>query len=364
MHPNRLVRTMGVALIGMAALRPAPLRAQADTVPLPAQPPRRCESLIAFSSDRDGAPGIYVIDPDGGPARLVVSVPGALQIEWAPDGRRLAFLSVTAEDEELFGPFGALRFHAFLYTVNLDGTDLRRRGDYPMSMGFSWSPDGERIALASAVETGGQTALYVSRLDGSEWRRITDLDGLYMFPEWSADGRLIAFASRKGGDTALRVVSPEGKEERAVVEVSGSRAFRMFRPVWSPAGRMIAFAEGRDVFVVSAVEGTPQRIASGPGEPFGWSPSQRKLLLGEGAEGRGRVYIVDLDTLQQEDLARDAGAGGASSPSPEWDRVAYTAIRGEQAEVFVVGIDGGPPVNLTDHPANDYFPVWSPCLGP
>ena len=337
-------------------------RAQADERPGVSGEGQECRSLIAFSSDRKEAPGIYVMNPDGGEPRLVVEVPGALQIEWSPSGERIAFLSVTAEDEKLFGPFAALRFHAFLYTVKPDGSDLVRHGTNPISMGFSWSPDGRQVAFASAVETGGATLPYLAELDGGAWRKLTDAEGVYMYPAWSADGGAIAFAARRGDKTSLRVVTPDARDERAVVEVAGSRAYRMFRPVWAPAGRMVAFAEGRAIFTVSTIEGEPQRIASGPGEPYAWSPGQRSVLMGEGGEGRARVFLVDLDTLEEQTLATDAGVGGASSPSPLWDRVAYTAIPGEQADVFVVGMDGGPAVNLTDHPANDYFPAWSPCL--
>lgn len=359
----RIKRILLVGAVVAAAVKPMETRAQADE---PARVPtegQTCRTLIAFSSDRREGPGIYVISPDGGKAELVVSVPGALQVEWSPDGERIAFLSVTSEDEELFEPFSALRFHAFLYTVKPDGSDLVRHGAYPIAMGFSWSPDGRRVAFASALETGGSTSIYVAELDGGEWRKLTDVEGNHMFPEWSADGEMIAFAARRGDATSLRVVTPDGREERAVVEVTGSRAYRMFRPVWAPVGRMVAFAEGRAVFVVSTIEGEPQQIATGPGEPHGWSPGQRSVLLGEGAEGRGRVFLIDLDTLDERTLATDVGAGGASSPSPRWDRVAYTAIPNEQADVFVAEMDGGAAVNLTDHPANDYFPTWSPCLG-
>ena len=61
-------------------------------------------------------------------------------------------------------------------------------------------------------------------------------------------------------------------------------------------------------------------------------------------------------------LAEDAGVGGASSPSPAWDWVAYTAVTGEQSDIYVVGSEGGEPINITNHPANDYFAAWSPCL--
>ncbi|MEJ2336264.1 MAG: hypothetical protein P8Y26_11640 [Gemmatimonadales bacterium] len=361
-----MIRTGIILVLATAAgavAMPGDARAQAGGLSPASAGGQDCRTLIAFSSDRTEAPGIYVIDPDGGDPELVASVPGALQVEWSPDGKRIGFLSVTSEDEELFEPFSALRFHAFLYTVKPDGSDLVRHGTYPISMGFSWSPDGRRVAFASALETGGATSIYVAELDGGAWQKLTDVEGNYMFPEWSADGEMIAFAARRGDKTSLRVVTPDGREEKAVVEVSGSRAFRMFRPVWAPAGRMVAFAEGRAVFIVNTVEGEPQQIATGPGEPHGWSPGQRYVLLGEGAEGRGRVFVIDLDTLEEKTLASDAGVGGASSPSPRWDRVAYTAIPNEQADVFIVGMDGGPAVNLTDHPANDYFPTWSPCLG-
>ncbi len=359
----RIGRILAFVAVVSAVTTTGDVRAQAaERSPIP-EGSQDCRTLIAFSSDRTEAPGIYVINPDGGEAELVVSVPGALQVEWSPDGKRIAFLSVTSEDEKLFEPFSVLRFHAFLYTVKPDGSDLVRHGAYPISMGFSWSPDGSRVAFASALETGGATSVYTAELDGGEWQKLTDVEGSHMFPEWSADGEMIAFAARRGDETSLRVVTPDGRAEKAVVEVSGSRAYRMFRPVWAPAGRMVAFAEGRAIFIVSTIEGEPQQIATGPGEPHGWSPGQRSVLLGEGGEGRGRVFVIDLDTLKEQTLANDAGVGGASSPSPRWDRVAYTAIPGEQADVFFVGMDGGPAVNLTDHPANDYFPAWSPCLG-
>jgi Tol biopolymer transport system component len=323
-----------------------------------------CRSLIAFSSAREEGSGVYVMSPHGGESRLLAAVPGALQIAWSPDGRRLAFLSVISEDEEEFSPFAGLRFHAFLYTIRADGSDLRRVSEYPVTMGFGWSPDSRRFALASAVETGGgSTGIYVAAADGGEaWQRVTDLDGVHMFPAWSSDGSAIAFAAKHGDETSLRLVSPDGSERRTVLAVPGSRAWRLFRPVWAPGGALLAFGEGRGVYTVSAREGgVPQKIQDGAGEPHAWSPSRRKLLLGEGAEGRGRVFLVDLDTLGETQLAGDAGAAGANSPSPDWGRVAYTAIVDEQSDVMVVDVEKGTSLNLTQHPANDYFPAWSPC---
>ncbi len=362
----RVARPLPLAgLLAWATLQPTGLLGQESGPDALVTAGGECHSLIAFSSAREEASGVYVTDPDGGDARLLVAVPGALQIAWSPDGSRLAFLSVIARDDEEFGQFAGLRFHAFLYTVRADGSDLRRVGEYPVSMGFSWSPDSRRFAVSSAVETGGgSTGVYVIEASGGgTWQRVTDVDGVHMFPAWSSDGSAIAFTAKHGDETSLRIVSPDGREERTVLAVPGSRVWRLFRPVWAPGGALLAFGEGRGVYTVSAREdGTPQKVQDGAGEPHAWSPSRRNLLMGEGAEGRGRVFVVDLDTLHETQIASDAGAAGASTPSPDWARVAYTAIVGEQSDVIVVDVEDGSALNITQHPANDYFPAWSPCL--
>lgn len=346
-----LARAALPACMVLSVLRPSVLPAQAA-----------CESLIAFGSDRSEGPGIYVLSPEGGDARLLARMPGALGIEWSPVGGRIAFLSVRKEDEELFAPYADLRFHAFLYVVNTDGTDLRRVSDMPVSIGFSWSPDGTRVAFASSLETGGgNAAIYVVEVDGGGQSRLTDLDGVHAFPSWSSDGRLIAFGSKRGGDTALQVMSADGTGLRPVVEVSGSRAWSLPRPVWSLGGRMLAFAEGRGTYIVSANGGDPRRVDTGSGEPRAWLPDRRRLLMAESSGSGGRVFLVDVDAIEARTLASDAGAGGESSASPLWDRVAYTAIVGGQADVYLVSIEGGPGRNLTKHEANDYLPAWSPC---
>lgn len=124
---------------------------------------------------------------------------------------------------------------------------------------------------------------------------------------------------------------------------------------------MLAFAEGRGTYIVSANGGDPRRVDTGAGEPRAWLPDRRRLLMAESSGSGGRVFLVDVDAIEDRTLAADAGAGGESSASPLWDRVAYTAIVDGQADVYLVSIDGGSSRNLTRHEANDYLPAWSPC---
>lgn len=59
--------------------------------------------------------------------------------DWSPDGRRIAFVSNHDTKSAAFQ----------LYTINADGTDLRRLTNDPsyMDMNPAWSPDGKRSHL-------------------------------------------------------------------------------------------------------------------------------------------------------------------------------------------------------------------------
>lgn len=104
-------------------------------------------SQIAFASDVQG-PGVYVINVDGTGLRKVTSRNSSSwrTVDWspdlAPDGRyKIAFIDVPAA-----APTG----NPDLFLVNMDGTErvnLTNTPDRIENAGFTWSPDGERIAV-------------------------------------------------------------------------------------------------------------------------------------------------------------------------------------------------------------------------
>lgn len=80
-----------------------------------------------------------------------------------------------------------------LYTVNADGSNLRRLG--AVGLDPAWSPTGDRIAFADWNPPRG---IYVVRADGSGRNRVFDWE-LIKAPAWSPDGNHIAFSFQKGG---------------------------------------------------------------------------------------------------------------------------------------------------------------------
>jgi Tol biopolymer transport system component len=79
-----------------------------------------------------------------------------------------------------------------------------------------WSPDGTKLAY-----TGQGYQAYVADSSGANPRRITDIDGMAMYPVWSPDGNRIVFSylpGQGGGfdEAELYVVGLDGSPPESV----------------------------------------------------------------------------------------------------------------------------------------------------
>jgi Tol biopolymer transport system component len=192
---------------------------------------------------------IYLLRADGvtttdlGPGR---------EPAWSPDGRQIAFTGNA-------GSSGLSVFEgdAVIYVMNADGSG-RRQLTHPTSYyGASqptWSPDGRKIAFVqpSSEEDDSRApgALFVMNADGSAQTRVLrTLTGCSITcagisnPTWSPDGTRIAYSiwGRKSyhasGD--VFVVNANGSGESGL---ASTREMFEDRPSWSPDGRRVAFA--------------------------------------------------------------------------------------------------------------------------
>jgi Tol biopolymer transport system component len=162
---------------------------------------------------------IYSVDVRTGERLLFVRLPGEHldsvdQIEWSPDGSRLAIVS------DLEPGF----FRVFM--LNADGSDLRVVAEDVNVSGLGWSPDGTRIAFAESSDP--ELRIWVAPADGSAPSLIgvqaNQDDG--GDPVWSPDGSQVAFWTEP--DTAF-VTAADGS---GGVEGLPARTYEDWRGGW------------------------------------------------------------------------------------------------------------------------------------
>jgi Tol biopolymer transport system component len=100
-----------------------------------------------------------------------------------------------------------------IYTMNVDGSNVVRL-THTLARNFhpDWSPDGRRIAFVS--ERDGQSEIYVMNADGTDQRRLTFNIGSVRTPHWSPDGTHILFAADRAGNFDLYLMRTDGSDLR------------------------------------------------------------------------------------------------------------------------------------------------------
>ena len=238
--------------------------------------------------------GIWTAEADGSNAKLLVPfAPGA-----GPSGARFA-----ADGKTFVYRVVGLPKAETLWLASTDGHKPRQvvagqLGHSPGFYGYSISPDGSRVAFSQRVGNGDRD-IFVVNADGSGLVNITNTPSRgELEPDWSPDGRMIAFVTSIGFARSIDDTSCGGNDELVVVDAGGQGARSLtsddicqFTGRWSPDGSRIlvhqaglGFNPSRNEVAIVAVDGsTPQPVGIPGLRTAGlavWSPDGQSFLIG------------------------------------------------------------------------------------
>jgi DNA-binding winged helix-turn-helix (wHTH) protein len=176
----------------------------------------RVEKALAESAER--RPGIWLLDlsdaAGGGARKLIVSGDGRNEgPQPSPDGTRLAFMSNRS---------GAME----IWTSGADGSNLAQLTSMGGSGSPQWSPDGRWIAFDSQNRSG--PGVYFVSAEGGPITTHVEIHAESMVPRWSRDGKWIYFASGENAPSQVWKVPIAGGPAMQVTRHGGFAAFESY----------------------------------------------------------------------------------------------------------------------------------------
>ena len=250
-----------------------------------------------------------------------------------------------------------------LCMINRDGSGLTQLTDMDASNYYPiFSPDGGSLLFAS--NRNGPFDLYQLLFSEKQLFRVTKNIGNVVSPDYSPDGRRIVFVNRAGsGSASIWMVNSDGLNPKLMFTGSGD----IVAVSWSPDGNRIAYAMSLGVvnefeIYIMNIEGKDhQRISQGLkgiGGSVDWSPDGKFVLIYAGAVGDKDIFKIDAANGNYVKLT-DGGNNAGASFSPDGLYVVFNSLRNDdQADLYIMRVDGSNQVQLTNDPEPDWGPQW------
>ena len=298
-------------------------------------------NTLVFMSDRSGSENIWSSARSGGAATQLTSFNNG-RVLWpsiSVNGRTVAF-------ERDFGIWtldvasrAARRLDIRLMGTIEGPTPSVQRETQGWS-GVSVSPDGKKWAFiaggdvwATTIE-GGVPATRVTRTTAAEGEI-----------EWSDDSRQIVYTSWRSGTPKLYAFNFASNAERAITSGNG----RDGSPQFSPDGKYLAYTRGadeqRELRVMEWPSGEDRRLATGIASSLAWSPDSRWLAYGGETDEFVNVMVVPVAGGSSRQVGFIANSSlGALNWSAKGDYIVYrTNQRTEDSRMVKIDMVPLPP---------------------
>jgi dipeptidyl aminopeptidase/acylaminoacyl peptidase len=267
-----------------------------------------------------GAPLLHLLDVQTGEVQRVAEVPhlhrsgpGAV-LAVSPDGELIATgeRDPVSEDARI------------VIRRGWDGAEQAaiRYGTGGAFAGVAFLPARQGVVFAAGFGPDS-IPMHHASLHGARTDLVSDTGHPAFFPTLSAKGDRIAFARRADDENLYRLPLARPGEASAVPVAFAHSTTRDSNPNISFDGQRVAFGSYRS--------GAPE------------------------------IYVADATGENAVRLtSRRAAVAGSPRFSPDGTWIVFDSrLPGEQADIFVMSADGGPPRNLSSHPSTDTVPTWS-----
>lgn len=298
---------------------------------------------------------IYLLAVDGGRAiKLTNGEKGEAAPQWSPDGSRIAFLADRDKGNQI-------------WLISADGGEAEKlTTEDNAAQSFRWSPDGKQIVFVTRDTPKDKEArekrkkekddtivvdqdllyshLWTINIETKEKKRLTEGQFSIAMPQWSPDGKWIAYAASKAGaqESTFTDISDDRNSDLYIIAATGGAARQLTtnpapdaNPQWSPDGKWIAYAASSDPWasktdlMLLAVEGGQPRnltndFIESAGFGLNWAPDGKTLYFTSGVGMYTHIFSVPVAGGKVTEVTRGQRSYGQFDLSSDGKRLAYT----------------------------------------
>jgi len=268
--------------------------------------------IIAFYSERDGNPEIYIMNADGTvQTRLTQNNYEDIAPDISPDGSNIVFSSNRDGNFEIYKIT-----ISDLSTVRL--TYNSADDAYPY-----WSSDGTKIIFSSKRD-GNNFEIYIMDSNGEYQTRITHTAVNEEWAHLSNDTTKIIYSIGDFPNYDIWIMDSNGNNQHELLALPNIQAF----PKWSRDDQKIAF---------------------------------NNAIFQNGIFS-GNIYIMNNDGTDTLKLTQSPLGVVSEGPywSPVGDKIVFQSNRSGNFQIYTMDANGGNESRLTNQPGNDYYPSWGP----
>jgi dipeptidyl aminopeptidase/acylaminoacyl peptidase len=312
-----------------------------------------CLSLVCVSAIWAQAPAKRAMTFDDLAAMQRVSEP-----QISPDGRSVVYSVGTTEMEPN-------RIARNIWVVSTSpGSQPRQLTQDGHATRPQWSPDGKKIAFLSSRE--GATQIYLMPAQGGSAKKITSLSTGADNEKWSPDGRSIAFTSSVYPDCTDDVCN-QSRDQAAEKNKVKARVYdHLLYRHW------VHWSNGKrsHLFLVAAAGGAPRDVTAhadydvppderGDANDFSFSPDSKELCFTavtdrpEAISTNGDLFLVAAEGSEPKRITTNPGFDGHPTYSPDGRFIAYHSQKAAEYEsdrwrLLLYDRAGGKQIALTE----------------
>jgi Tol biopolymer transport system component len=271
---------------------------------------------------------------------------------WSPDGTKLIYQSTPERggcDQQ------------YIVDLTTGDTKLVSSGKGRTTCGYFSYPTGDRIIYASteAADPGcppppdrsrgyiwgvyPSFEIYSANADGTNKKRLTDVNGYDAEGTWCHKGGKIIFTSVRDGDLDLYSMNEDGTGVTRLTNTPGYDGGAFYN------------AQCTEIVWRASRFSDPKELAD----------YQALLKDGFVRPSKMELYVANADGTNARQITKNGAANFGPYFTPDGKHIIYSSNvldpRGREFDIFIIAKDGtGDPERITTAPAFDGFPMFSP----